>query len=182
MLRRNDCKKRGIMEKRQILALLMAAPLILFGCSHKEQTSTSSSSNESTTESASASAETTPSPEAAASAVAVTTGPTFAAFNFNDVAVTSSAAPLLRLGFDLKNNGTDPLLCDPTEFAVQLSDNSTISADTGAEDTCDPDTIDPGSTGKVVMYFDLKSAYSGPVTLIMTANNAVVGKGTTQVR
>ena len=167
------------MDKRQFLALLVVLPTLCFGCSHKEQTTSNSSSSE-----GAATTETVASPlvsaEPQASIAAYSSvGKTLVTFNFTDVAVTTSGAPLLRLGFDMKNGENDPLLCDPSEFLVQLADGSTIAADAGAEDTCTPDTVDPGATGKVVMFFDLKNAYSGPVTLLMSVNNAVVGRGST---
>jgi len=164
------------MHKRQFVALVIVLPILLCGCSHKEQTTTNSSSSE-----GGVTSETATTAPASAEAVATSLGKTPVTFNFTDVAVTSSAAPLLRLGFDMKNGASDPLLCDASEFSVQLADGTSIAADTGAEDTCTPDTVDPGSTGKVVMFFDLKNAYTGPVTLLMSVNNAVVGRGSTNV-
>jgi len=151
-------------------ALLLA---MLVGCSHKEQTTTEQSGNTATSE-ATATAE-----QAATSAPG---GKQDVAFTFNDVAVTTSGAPVLRLGFDLKNNGQDPLLCEEGDFSLQLSDGSSKDPDSGAENSCDPDTIDPGSSAKVTMFFDLPNGYSGPVTLVMSENGAVVGRGTTQVQ
>lgn len=168
------------MDKRPLIALF-AISILLFGCSHREQTTTNSSNSESATTTESPTEAPVPATSSVGSEAPVPSGTTAVSFNFNDVAVTTSGAPVLRLGFDLKNDTKDPLLCDPTEFSVQLADGSIVPVDTGAEDTCDPDTVDPGSTGKVVMFFDLKSAYSGPVTLLMTSNGAMVGKGTTQV-
>lgn len=161
------------MSTRRFIAIFASIPLLVLGCSHKEQTTTSGSESSSVV---------VPSAESsAAPAPSLANGPTTTNFNFTDIAITTSGAPVLRLGFDIKNNGKDPLLCDPTEFTIQLSDGTTIPADTSAENTCNPDTVDPAATGKAVMFFDLKSAYAGPVTLIMTANGGVAGKGTAQV-
>ncbi|MBV8171870.1 MAG: hypothetical protein JO219_08065 [Candidatus Eremiobacteraeota bacterium] len=103
-------------------------------------------------------------------------------FNFSDVAVTTSAAPLLRLGFSIHNVSKDPIQCDPSEFSITLSNGSTVQADQSADNKCDPDSIDPGATGNAIAFFDLASGYTGDVTLSMTVNDAVVGKGTTQVK
>src|SRR5579863_9820807 len=96
-------------------------------------------------------------------------------FAFNDVAVASAGSNALRLGFAITNSSDDPLLCDPSEFNVQLSDGTVIAADAGADDTCDPNSVDPHSEGKGVMYFDLPRAYTGPVTMFLVANDVVVG-------
>ena len=149
--------------------------VMLAACSHKEQTTTDQSNSTTTTATAAAT-------EQAATSAPASGGNLNVAFTFNDVAVTTSGTPVLRLGFDLKNNGQDPLLCEEDNFSVQLSDGSSHDPDSGAENQCSPDTIDPGSTGKVTMFFDLPNGYSGPVTLIMTENNTVVGRGTTQVQ
>src|SRR5438128_1851836 len=100
-------------------------------------------------------------------------------FNFSDVSVATSAANTLRLGFDTTNNSQDPLLCDSSEFYVQLDDGTVIPADGSAENSCDPETVDPNSSGKVVMFFDLPKSYTGGVTLFIVINDAVVGQGTT---
>ncbi len=158
--------------KKTVFAVLLGAMLVAtVGCSHKEQTS---SGNESTS---------TESTAAASTAAPNTANAGYVKFDFNDVAVTTSGAPVLRLGFVVHNNGSDPLLCEESSFTLQLSDGSTLNPDAGAENTCDPDTIDASSTGKAVMFFDLKGSYSGPVTLIMRDNsNAIIGEGTTQVQ
>jgi hypothetical protein len=103
-------------------------------------------------------------------------------FNFSDVAVTTSGAPLLRLGFSIHNVSQDPVQCDPSEFSITLSNGSTIQADQSADNKCDPDSIDAGATGQAVMFFDLASGYTGTVTLSMTTNDTIVGKGDTQVK
>ena len=149
--------------------------LVLLGCSHKEQTSSEQSSS-------GTAASSEPSAQAAASSAPAAPAQKYAAFTFSDVAVTTSGAPVLRLGFTLKNSGPDPLLCEESNFSLQLSDGSSHDPDAGAENRCDPDTIDPGSTGKVTMFFDLPNGYSGPVTLIMNENGGEVGRGTTQVQ
>ncbi|MDQ6781046.1 MAG: hypothetical protein M3Z37_07850 [Candidatus Eremiobacteraeota bacterium] len=163
------------MAKRYV-GIMVAAALLVSACSHKDQTTTSNSSNTTTTDAA-----TNASIEPAAPASPMANGPSIAKFTFSDVAVTSSAAPVLRLGFDLKNTGSDPLLCDASEFSIRLSDDSTIPVDSSADVSCTPDTIDPGASAKGVMFFNLKGPYSGPVTLIMTVNNAIAGQGTAQL-
>ncbi|MBV8082503.1 MAG: hypothetical protein JOY86_05910 [Candidatus Eremiobacteraeota bacterium] len=103
-------------------------------------------------------------------------------FNFSDVAITTSGAPLLRLGFTAHNISKDPIQCDASEFSVALSDGSVIQADQSAENKCSRDMIDPGATANVLVFFDMKPGYTGPVTLSMSANDAIVGKGTAQVK
>jgi archaellum component FlaG (FlaF/FlaG flagellin family) len=160
------------MKLATIAAVL--AVLLAVGCTPKQQTSTSTgsetteSSTPAVTESAAASASSAPEKQ-----------DLYVTFQFNDVAVTTSG--VLRLGFVVKNGGSDPLLCEESGFSLQLADGSTLEPDSGAENRCDPDTIDPGSTGKGTMFFDLKSGYAGAVTLIMSDNDTVIGRGTTQV-
>ncbi len=165
------------MNSRERSAVLCAALLLLTAaCAHKNESTSTSQTTEQTpvAESSAAVVGVKPSgaPVPVPSARSVT-------FQFSDVAVTNTG--LLRLGFTMANAGGDPILCDASEFSIQLSGGLTIPADTGAEDTCDPDTIDPGSSGKAVMYFDLHRQYTGPVKLLLTANNAVIGQGTTQL-
>ncbi|MBV8340204.1 MAG: DUF4352 domain-containing protein [Candidatus Eremiobacteraeota bacterium] len=155
-----------------VCGVLLLAMLV--GCSHKETTTEQSGSSTTT--------EATATAEQAATSAPASGGKQDVAFTFNDVAVTTSGAPVLRLGFDLKNNGQDPLLCEEDDFSLQLSDGSSKDPDSGAENNCNPDTIDPGSTAKVTMFFDLPSGYTGPVTLVMSENGSVVGRGTTQVQ
>ena len=111
-----------------------------------------------------------------------TTAKTPVTFTFNDVSIASGGANTLRLGFDIANNSQDPLLCDPSEFNVQLDDNSVVPADDSAANNCDPNSVDPKSTGKAVMYFDVPSTYSGNVTMFMVVNDVVVGQGMTTVK
>jgi hypothetical protein len=103
-------------------------------------------------------------------------------FDFFDIAVTTSGARLLRLGFTIHNGTNASLLCDASEFSAMLSNGQLLDADTSAADTCDPDTIDAGASAKATMFFNLKSAYTGPVTLLMTVNNKVIGRGLATVR
>ena len=157
--------------KRALLLIALLAT-ISSACTQKEQTTTTEQGS---------SASTAPSEQIATSAPAAS-GKLYASFQFSDVAVTTSGAPVLRLGFSIKNGSPDPLLCEEANFTLQLADGSVINPDAGAENRCDPDTIDPGSTGKGTMFFDLKNGYSGPITLIMRdSDNAVIGQGTTQV-
>ena len=161
--------------RRATWALLLAAIfLVTASCTHKEQTTTSGSESSSTAASPASGEQpsTAPAPSFKQSVT----------FQFSDIAVTTSSPAVLRLGFTLKNEGADPLLCTESAFSLQLSDGTTLAPDSGAENRCDPDTIDPGSSAKVTMFFDLKSAYSGPVTVIMRDNtNAIIGEGTAQV-
>ena len=103
-------------------------------------------------------------------------------FNFNDVSVTTSGPPILRLGFTIHNISKDPVTCDPSEFTIQLVDGTVVQADTSANSNCAPDLLDPGATGKATVYFDLPSGSPGTVTMSMTANDAVVGRATTTVK
>lgn len=164
--------------RRALWAVFAAAALLATAaCSHKEQPANNGEAGGEATASPTAAP-----PEQAVTSATAAGGKLYAAFTFNDVAVTSSGAPVLRLGFTLKNNGSDPLLCEEGNFTLQLADGSVLEPDAGAENRCDPDTIDPGSSGKGTMFFDLKSGYSGSVTLIMTDNGTVIGRGTTQVQ
>ena len=103
-------------------------------------------------------------------------------FQFTDVAIATGGSNTLRLGFAITNASDDPLLCDPSEFNVQLSDGSVIGADASADDTCDPGSVDPHADGKATMFFDLPHAYTGPVILFMVVNDAVIGQGTTTLK
>src|SRR5579859_4435956 len=84
-----------------------------------------------------------------------TTSKTQVTFQFNDVAVATGGSNTLRLGFAITNASDDPLLCDPSEFNIQLSDGSIVTADASADDTCDPGSVDPHADGKATMFFDL---------------------------
>lgn len=103
-------------------------------------------------------------------------------FTFSDVAIASGGANTLRLGFTIQNQAQDPALCDYSEFAVQLDDGTVVPADGSAENVCDPDTVDPNTSGKATMYFDLPHPYTGNVTLTMVVNDAVIGQGTTSIK
>jgi hypothetical protein len=106
----------------------------------------------------------------------------FVTFDFTDVAVTTSGSPVLRLIFNAKNNSKDPLLCDESSFSAELTDGTVLPPDAGAQNVCDPDSIDPGGTSNVVMFFDLPNGYSGPVMLLMrSSDNTLIGQGTTTI-
>jgi hypothetical protein len=124
---------------------------------------------------------------AASTAVASPTSPPLpekiaVRISIQGVSVTTSGPPILRLGFAIQNTSKDPVQCDPSEFSLQLANGATFEADTSADDICDPDSIDPGTSGKATMFFDLNQGYSGPVTLVMTSNGAIIGKGVTQLQ
>jgi hypothetical protein len=104
----------------------------------------------------------------------------YVAITFTDVAMTTAGAPVVRLRFVAKNNGSDPVLCDESQFSLQLANGTTLAADPGANNVCDPDTIDPGATSNIVMFFDLPAGYAGSVTLIMRSpSNVPVGQAET---
>jgi hypothetical protein len=104
-------------------------------------------------------------------------------FVFSDVSVTTAGPTLLRLGFTMHNSSKkDSILCDASEFTVKLSDNTVVPADTSAENKCDPDSLDPGKSGTALVFFDLPSGYTGPIELSMAGNNAIVGRGRTQIK
>jgi len=161
--------------RRATLALLLAASILATAsCTHKEQTTTSGSESAGSAASPASGEQPTP--------AVVESGKQYVTFQFSDIAVTTSERPVLRLGFTVKNGGPDPLLCTESAFSLQLADGTTLDPDSGAENRCDPDTIDPSTSGKATMFFDLKSSYSGPVTVIMRDNaNAIVGQGVAQV-
>jgi len=102
--------------------------------------------------------------------------------NFNDVSVSTAGPPILRLGFSIRNISKDPVTCDPSEFTVQLPDGTTVNVDESAENKCDPDLLDPGATGKVIVFFNLPTGSPGTVVMSMTANNAIVGRQSTTVK
>ena len=106
----------------------------------------------------------------------------FVTFTFTDVAVSTGGSPVLRLGFDAKNNSKDPALCDESSFSAELGDGTVLPPDAGAQNVCDPDSIDPGGTSHVVMFFDIPNGYTGPVMLLMrSSDNSLVGQGTTNL-
>lgn len=111
-----------------------------------------------------------------------TTAKTQVTFQFDDVAVETGGSNTLRLGFAITNASDDPLLCDPSEFNVQLADGTVIAADGSADDTCDPGSVDPHADGKATMYFDLPHPYTGALTMFMVVNDAVVGQGATTLK
>jgi hypothetical protein len=160
--------------RRTSWALLLAVTIaVTIGCSHKEQTTTSGS--ESTSPAST-------STEAEATVAPAPSGKLYVTFQFSDISVTSSGAPVLRLGFSIKNAGADPVLCTESAFSLELADGTVLTPDAGAENRCDPDTIDGGSTGKGTVFFDLGNTYSGTVKLIMRdSSNVIVGEGSAQV-
>jgi len=155
------------MHRHGLLTITAAASICLAGCGGGNGQGTSSS----------------PSPSAAPLHTALPASTkTQVTFNFTDVAVASAGSNTLRLGFDIANGTTDPLLCDASEFSLQLDDNSVIEADGSADSICTPDTVDPNSNGKAVMFFNLPPSYSGGATLILVVNDAVIGQGTTSIK
>jgi hypothetical protein len=98
--------------------------------------------------------------------------------NFDDVSISSPGPPILRLRLTIHNISNDPVQCDPSEFSVQLPDGTVAEADLSAENKCAPDSLDPGATGKAVVFFNLPTNTPGTITLSMTANDAVVGRAT----
>lgn len=165
------------MRRQAIFATVACALISIAGCSGSSQGSSSSSSSSST------STESSPSPTTAPMHTALpSTAKTPVTFNFNDVAVATGGSNTLRLGFDIANKSSDPQLCDPSEFYVQLDDGTVIAADGSADNTCDPNTVDPSGSGKGVMYFDLPHTYTGGVTMFMVVDDAIVGQSNTTVK
>ena len=152
------------MNDRIVTAVCVSALVLAAGCTGSSQGSSSASPSP---------PDHTALPSSAKTAIT---------FNFNDVAIATGGANTLRLGFDIENGSNDPQLCDPSEFNVQLSDGTVIAADASADDSCDPNSVDPKSSGKAVMYFDLPSAYTGTLTMFMVVDDAVVGQGTTTLK
>lgn len=130
--------------------------------------------------SASSSASPSPSPSPLQTALPAGTK-TPVTFTFSDVAVATAGNNTLRLGFTIVNAADDPQLCDASEFSVQLSDGTVVSADDSADNTCTPNTVDPRSTGTAIMFFDLPRPYTGPLTLMMNIDGTIVGQGSTQL-
>jgi hypothetical protein len=110
------------------------------------------------------------------------TSKTLVTFQFNDVEVASGGSNALKLGFAITNASDDPILCDPSEFNIQLDDGSVVTADASADDTCDPSSIDPHSDGKATMYFDLPHPYTGNLIMFVVDNDVVIGQGTTTLK
>jgi hypothetical protein len=153
-------------------AIAACGIVALFGCG---------SSNSSSSNSSSQATSTATTDDTTTSAPPVTT-PVNAAvvITFDEVAVAGSANAL-RAQMELKNVSTDPVQCDPSEFTLQLGDASPLDADTSADVECNPDSIDPGTTGKATIYFDIPGGYTGPATVYLTVDDKVVGQGTTQL-
>jgi hypothetical protein len=152
--------------KITLLALLTITVVMIMGCSQKQGTSTPASTGQ-------GAGTMTPVP-------ADIKAREFVTFDFTDVAVSTSGSPVLRLTFNAKNGSNDPLLCDESSFSLELQDGTVLPPDAGAQNVCDPDSIDPSGTSNVVMFFDVPSGYSGPVMLLMrTSDNTLVGQGTT---
>ena len=106
----------------------------------------------------------------------------FVALNFTDVAVSTGGSPVLRLTFGAKNNGSSPLFCGESSFSAELQNGTVLPPDSGAQIVCNPDSIDPGGTSNVVMFFDLPGGYSGPIMLMLrTSDNTLVGQATTTI-
>ncbi len=156
--------------KKTIFALLaMVLGVAIIGCSHKEGTPAGAASGGQPAETM------TPVP-------ASIQAKEFVTFDFSDVAVTTSGSPVLRLTVEAKNGSKDPLLCDESSFSAELADGTILPPDAGAQNTCDPDSIDPGGSSKVIMFFDLPSGYNGPIMLIMrSGDNTLIGQGTTNI-
>ena len=160
------------MHRHLAFAVAVAAVVGLAGCTGSSQSSSSSSS---TTEGGS------PAPAATGHTALPTTAKTPITFNFTDVAI-ATGSNTLRLSFDIANNSQDPLLCDASEFNVQLDDGTVIAADGSADNSCDPDSVDPKTSGKAVMYFDAPSSYTGNVTMFLVVDDVVIGQGTTTIK
>jgi hypothetical protein len=125
-------------------------------------------------------AESTDETDASPMAAIPEAGPLPVAITFDQVAIASGAGTL-RVDMELKNTSKDPVQCDPSEFSAQLGSASPIDADTSAAVSCDPDSVDPGTTGKATMFFDIPGDYTGPVTVTLTVDDKLVGSGTTQI-
>jgi cytoskeletal protein RodZ len=166
------------MRRHGLWAIAFCAILCVAACSNTSQNSSSSSSS-TTSSSAPASSATSAAPVHTALPDSAKTPVTF---NFTDVAVATAGSNTLRLGFDIANNSKDPLLCDSSEFYAQLSDGTVLPADGSADNTCDPNSVDPNSAGKAVMYFDLPHQYTGPLIVFLVVNDAVIGQGTTTMK
>jgi|GEM_PF-4917137 len=97
-----------------------------------------------------------------------------------DVAISTAAQPVLRIGFKINNGLKTMQLCDPTYFEIELAGGSTIPADQAADNTCSPDSLDPKATGTARMYFDLTAPYTGQLALLMLSRDGkTVGATTT---
>ena len=154
------------------IILTLGLSALLFGCGSSGSSSSSQSST--TTSGSTSTIEPTPTaviPDAGALPVAII---------FDQVAIASGAGAL-RLDMELKNNSKDPVQCDASEFSAQLGSASPIDADTSAAVSCDPDSVDPGTTGKATMFFDIPGSYTGPVTVTLTVDGRLVGSGSTQI-
>jgi hypothetical protein len=164
-----------MMRRHRLWAIAFGAILCVGACSNSSQNSSSSSS--STTSSSGSASSAAPMHTALPDSVK-----TPVTFNFTDVAVATAGSNTLRLGFDIANNSKDPLLCDSSEFYAQLGDGTVLPADGSADNTCDPNSVDPASAGKAVMYFDLPHQYTGPLIVFLVVNDAVIGESTATLK
>ena len=160
------------------LSIVLLSALALSACTGS-QTSSSNTSSQGT--------EATEAPSGGAITTAMHTAlpantKTAVTFTVSDVAVSSSGANTLRLGFTINNASNNPVLCDASEFNVQTDDGQVVPADGSAENTCDPETVDPHGSGKATMFFDLPAGYTGGLTLFLVINDNVIGQGTTSVK
>ncbi|MBC5824855.1 MAG: hypothetical protein GIW99_02780 [Candidatus Eremiobacteraeota bacterium] len=176
---------------KRACGIVIAAAWItcIAGCSHKESTSDTSTT---TTQSEPAATSTATPLDSSAESPSVAASPSAASnsggdysssaktpvtFEFPSIQVSTDNPPILRLALNIRNGSKDPVQCDASEFSVMPSDGTVIDADSSADNSCEPDIIDPHSSGKATMVFDLKSSYSGPLSVIMTVEGKVVGRG-----
>ena len=157
---------------RRIIAIAFSACTFAFSAGCGGGGSSSQSSSSTTTQSGTPSEAASPGVQSDANLPVVIT--------FDQVAIASEAGAL-RLDMELRNRSKDPVQCDPSEFSAQLGEASPIDADTSAAVSCDPDSVDPGTTGKATMFFDVPGDYKGPVTVTLTVDGKPVGSGTTQI-
>lgn len=144
--------------KFAVTALVLVA--LLAGCSKNESTSTTAASA---------------TPQSANTGFST---PTPVVFKFDDISVVTTGQTLLRLGFEIRNNSHDPVLCDPTLFSIVLSDGTTVPADRDADFKCEPDSIEVHQNGRATMFFNITAGYAGPITLQLVSNQgALVGRG-----
>jgi len=100
--------------------------------------------------------------------------------DITQVKVSTGATPVLLIGMQITNGLKQMQLCDPSFFSIELADGTRLPADQAADNVCTPDSLDPKATGSATMYFDLASAYTGKLTVIMeSSSGAVVGATTT---
>lgn len=144
-------------------AAVIVAACVIGGCSQKTPTTAATSAGQTKT-------------------IAIPKGKLPVTLGITGVAISTAAAPVLRIDASVTNGKKSMILCDPAYFFIELADGTTIAADQAADSACNPDSLDPKAAGTVRMFFDLGAPYAGKLTLIMESSDGkVVGTADTVI-